>query len=153
MRKLIIIGLLATSAWGCQQKTEKQVPTTEPEKPQHEHVLIDGASQELSLNNGDKWLVNEEMRPFVKNGSDLIIDFDKAANKDAKVLATKLTEQNEQIVKSCTMTGKGHEELHKWLLPHMELVKSLGNSTDSVETANLIGQLQQSYSLYNQYFK
>lgn len=153
MRKLIIIGLLATLAWGCQQRSEKQVPTTESKKPQHEHVLNNGDSQELSLNNGDKWIVNEEMRPFVQKGSELVTDFYKASNKDAKVLASQLTEQNDQIVKSCTMTGKGHEELHKWLLPHMELVKSLSNSPDSVVTANLISQLQQSYSLYNQYFK
>ena len=51
------------------------------------------------------------------------------------------------------MDGKSHDELHKWLHPHLELVKELENSSDENEAKEIVLKLQKSNEMYHQYFK
>lgn len=50
------------------------------------------------------------------------------------------------------MKGKSHDELHKWLYPHLELVKELDNETDAVKAKEIVVKLQNSYQQYQIYF-
>lgn len=50
------------------------------------------------------------------------------------------------------MDGKSHDELHKWLHPHLEIVKALENETDATKANGFVLQLQYSYQHYHQYF-
>jgi len=50
------------------------------------------------------------------------------------------------------MKGKSHDELHKWLYPHLELVKELDNETDTVKAKEIVVKLQNSYQQYQIYF-
>src|SRR5690554_5471571 len=84
----------------------------------------DAPTQELGieLDNGAKWKVNEEMIPFVHNAEAILGQY---KGGDYKKLAEQLANENKKLINSCTMKGKSHDELHKWLHPHLELVKDL----------------------------
>ena len=56
-------------------------------------------------------------------------------------------------MKSCTMKGESHDELHKWLHPHMELVEELSKAKTDEKANELVSQLRESYQSYNQYFQ
>ncbi len=43
------------------------------------------------------------------------------------------------------MDGKSHDELHKWLHPHLEIVKALANETDAEKSNKIVSKLQKSY--------
>lgn len=108
---------------------------------------------EIKLNNGEKWEVNAEMKPHIEQGAKLLSDYLAQSGSDYKKLAEDLKAQNDQLVQSCTMKGESHEELHKWLHPHINLVDQLAKANDPKEAQTLITQLEQSFKTYQNYFK
>lgn len=92
------------------------------------------------------------MKPFVIKGEELVNNYIKNKKTDYKILAENLKDQNTQLIKSCTMSGKSHDELHKWLHPHLEIVKALENETDEIKAGEIVKQLQHSYQEYHNYF-
>jgi len=105
------------------------------------------------LNNGEKWLVNEEMKPFIQAGSDLVETYIKTSDTDFHRLSEQLKAQNDQLISSCTMSGKSHDELHKWLHPHLNLVKQLSEAGSSEAAQPIVSALQQSYQDFGKYFQ
>lgn len=128
--------------------------------PQHKegasgHTLdtTEATTEALSLHNGKKWKVNEEMKPFIMESEKMLRDFIKKNAKDYSALAEKLKEKNTGLIKSCTMKGESHDELHKWLHPHMELIEELQKAENSEEAEAVIVKLNNSFETYNEYFK
>lgn len=107
----------------------------------------------IELNNGQKWKVNEEMKPHIEKGRELLNAYLADGSTDHEQLAEDLQEQNSKLIKSCTMDGKAHDELHNWLHPHLELVKTLRDAETEDEAAKTINELKASYELYDQYFE
>jgi len=150
MKKTILLGISALLFWSCNNSTEKSTAHQQTENhAEHHHVE---SSDAVELNNGEKWLVNEEMKPFVWKGEELVNTYIQNGKTDYKTLAEQLKDQNTQLIKSCTMTGKSHDELHKWLHPHLEIVKTLENEADATKTNEIVSQLKYSYQQYHQYF-
>ncbi len=92
------------------------------------------------------------MKPFVVKGEELVNSYIQNKQTDYKALAQQLIEQNNQLIKSCTMNGKSHDELHKWLHPHLEIVNALEEEKDAAKANEIVLQLQKSYQDYHQYF-
>jgi len=150
MKKVIVFGMSLMLLWSCNNSTEKS--TTHQETENHAEHRHDESSEAIELNNGEKWLVNEEMKPFVLKGEELVNTYIQDGKTDYKTLAEQLKDQNSQLIKSCTMDGKSHDELHKWLHPHLDIVKTLENETDAIKANEIVSQLQYSYQHYHQYF-
>jgi hypothetical protein len=51
------------------------------------------------------------------------------------------------------MKGKAHDELHKWLLPCIDLVKELSEAKDETEASKHFKTIQISFTTFNQYFQ
>lgn len=107
----------------------------------------------LNLNNGEKWTVNIEMRPFIEQGNQLLNDYIAQKSVDHKKLAAELKAKNDNLVESCTMSGESHDQLHKWLHPHMELVEKLGETSDPKVAESIVAQLEHSFLTYQNYFQ
>jgi len=150
MKKTILLGLSVFLFWSCNNSSEKSATHQQEEThPTHHH---EESSEAIELNNGEKWVVNNEMKPFVSKGAELVYVYVQENKTDFKELATQLKDQNNQLVKSCSMNGKSHDELHKWLHPHLELVKELENESNATKASEIIAQLQYSYLQYHKYF-
>lgn len=150
MKNAIVLGFSGLILWGCNNTSEKTTIHNETETHAvHSH---DDADEAIEFNNGEKWIVNEEMKPFVNKGEELVNEYIQQNKTDFKALAAQLKEQNSELIKSCTMQGKSHDELHKWLHPHLELVKELENETEASKANKIVLQLQDSYRQYHQYF-
>ena len=104
----------------------------------------------IELNDGQKWKVNAEMTPHILDGEKILNEYD---NSDYKALAKELKAKNDSLIKSCTMNGASHDELHKWLHPHMGLVKELGKAKDEEKASPIIKQLKESFHTFNTYFE
>lgn len=104
----------------------------------------------IELNNGQKWKVNEEMTPFILAGYKILNEY---SGTDFRALAKQLKSENNSLIKSCTMDGKSHDELHKWLHPHLELVDELKNAESEQKATEIIASLKKSYQAYNAYFE
>jgi hypothetical protein len=51
------------------------------------------------------------------------------------------------------MNGESHDQLHKWLHPHMQLVDKLEKAGDHEEANKFILRLKKSFKTYKQYFQ
>lgn len=151
MKKITVFAMSLLFLWSCNNASEKQTAQQETNKHAEHHQ--DGNANAIELNNGEKWIVNEEMKPFVSKGEELINAYIQNNQTDYKALAQDLNKQNEQLVKSCTMNGKSHDELHKWLHPHLETVKTLENETEATKANKMVLDLQDSYEQYHKYFQ
>lgn len=107
----------------------------------------------INLNNGEKWIVNSEMKPHIEKGNELLSDFISKKDEDYKKLAKNLKAQNNYLIKSCTMKGESHDELHKWLHPHMELIEKLSNADNIEKAEDIISELNKSFETYQNHFQ
>lgn len=148
LKSILLIIALCFTLLSCGNKTAEN---TVAEQETHDELHQESLGT-LELNGGEKWVVNDEMKPYVLKGNELAERFIKENKSDYTTLAKNLKEQNNQLIESCTMTGKSHEELHKWLYPHLELVDELEKATDENEAQNIIRQLLDSYRVYSEYF-
>lgn len=122
--------------------TEQQVDSQEEVTPTH--------SDELQLNKGEKWKVNTEMLPFIIESENHVKNFD---GSDIDSLLVTLKSLNTQLISSCTMTGEAHDELHKWLHPHLSLIKEMTAET-SLEVKNQkLEKLEESFQIFHVFFE
>lgn len=157
MKKEIIIGLSSLIlAVSCGTKetpvTETAAPpVAQPAAEEHHH----DSSDSIELNNGEKWKVVPEMMKYIKAMEEDVTKF-KTANaivlKDYHELGKKLQANIDLLTSNCTMEGKAHDELHKWLLPYIEMVDQLNKSADAKEAQAIFEKIVTSFATMNRYF-
>lgn len=115
---------------------------------QHSH-----SHEAIALNKGEKWSVNAEMKPHIMEGEIILKEYIANGETDYQTLAKALEYQNSNLIKSCTMKGKSHDELHKWLHPHMELIAELDKAASIEDAGKVIAALETSFATFNTYFQ
>lgn len=152
MNKIILTLTIGSFLlYGCGNSTNEK-SNNNRETATHQQNQQDD-EQTIRLNNGEKWLVNEEMKPFILEAENILTEYINNNLSDYKTLAEQLKEKNSGLIKSCTMKGESHDELHKWLYPHIELIESLSKAESTEEASEIIANLQASFLTYNQYFQ
>ena len=107
----------------------------------------------LELNNGEKWTIIESMIVYIRAMENDVASFENTPKKDYSALADKLKENIGLLTSNCTMEGKAHDELHKWLMPYIDQVKALSKPKDDETAEEVFKQLQSSFKTFNQHFK
>lgn len=130
----------------CSTETEQNVEEPISEH-QHEH------DEAIELDNGAKWVVVDEMMGHIENMEKDLEQFENQEEKDYSDLASKLGENIDLLTSSCTMTGKAHDELHKWLLPYIDLVGELSSAEDDTAAKAAYKEIQASFETFNTYFE
>jgi len=153
MKKIIFLAASSIILWSCKNNAENNKPTIDTTIQEKQQETHNETSEVIELNNGNKWLINIEMKPFITEGQKLVDAFIKNNSTEYAALAKNLQLQNEQLIQSCTMDGKSHDELHKWLHPHLELVKELSATKDASKAKELVAQLQKSYHSFGEFFE
>jgi len=150
MIKSITVLAISLALFSCgntsNEKPKEQTITHE----EHQH---ENETQTIQLINGEKWVVNEEMKPHILEAENILNDYIKNNLSNYKTLAEQLKAKNSGLIKSCTMKGESHDELHKWLHPHVQLIETLEKCTNNDEAAKVIEQLNASFETYHQYFQ
>jgi len=153
MKKLIIlIPLISLFLFSCSNAAnEKSNEKTQFVIQQENHH--NDESEAIELNNGEKWKVDANMITHIHNMENDIISFTEIKQKNYKSLSEKLQSNIDLLTSNCTMKGKAHDELHKWLLPYIDLVKELSEAKDPTEAEKQFQNIQTSFNTFNQYFQ
>ncbi|MBK9328772.1 MAG: hypothetical protein IPM95_05495 [Sphingobacteriales bacterium] len=150
--KLAIAAMFMSSLMvSCGNATDK--PNEQKEASSQTDHHHEGESEDIELNNGERWKVDAKMIMHIRNMENDIVSFAKAEQKDYKSLAENLQTNIDLLTSNCTMKGKAHDELHKWLLPYIDLVKELSEAKDETEAAKQFENIQTSFNTFNQYFQ
>jgi TolA-binding protein len=153
MKKITIsFTLISLFLFSCSntsnEKSKQQTETVTHEEHQHSDDV-----QIIELNNGEKWKVEGNMITHIRNMEIDINSFANVEQKDFKSLAEKLQSNIDLLTSNCTMEGKAHDELHKWLLPYIDVVKELSEAKDETEASKQFKNIQTSFTTFNQYFQ
>ena len=153
MKKItILIPVISLFLFSCgnasNEKSKEQTETVTHEEHQHNAEI-----QTIELNNGEKWKVDAPMLIHIRTMENDIISFLKEDPKNYAVLSKKLLVNIDSLTSNCTMKGKAHDELHKWLLPYIDLAKELSEAKDETEASKHFENIQISFTTFNQYFQ
>lgn len=153
MKKITIsFTLISLFLFSCRntsnEKSKQQTETVTHEEHQHSDDV-----QIIELNNGEKWKIEGNMITHIRNMEIDINSFANVEQKDFKSLAEKLQSNIDLLTSNCTMEGKAHDELHKWLLPYIDIVKELSEAKDETEASKQFKNIQTSFTTFNQYFQ
>ena len=142
--KIAFLATVILLLFSCNTKS-KEEKTTEIKTEEHQH----SESETIQLNNGEKWKVDDNMMIHIRNMEKEVVHFDQEKSTNYSLLANKLKTNIDILTSNCTMKGQAHDELHKWLVPYIELVDSFSEE----KSANQFTEIQNSFLTFNQYFK
>ncbi len=150
MKKLALLFISSALLISCgNDPATSSVQTTEPvtnEPGNHE-------SEHLQLNDGAKWKVNEDMMVHVVKMKEDVSSFDGSTLKQHILLASGLKVHISNITSNCTMEGKAHDELHKWLIPYISLIDELNESTTEEAAQDKLSEIKNSLETFDTYFQ
>ena len=140
----IVLFAFGLVLFSCNTKS-KEEKTNEMNTVEHQH----SENEAIQLNDGEKWKVDDNMMRHIRNMEKDVIKFDKENGANYSLLAEKLKANIELLTSNCTMKGKAHDELHKWLVPFIELVDAFSKD----KSANQLTEMKNSFLTFNQYFQ
>lgn len=107
----------------------------------------------IELNDGKKWKVVDEMLAYIRLMEKDVTDFQELENQQFSILAKNLQANVDLLTSNCTMTGKAHDELHKWLLPYIDLVDELAKAENEERAKATYTSIQSSFETFNVFFE
>ncbi|NUM31605.1 MAG: hypothetical protein HUU47_04700 [Bacteroidetes bacterium] len=117
---------------------------------EHQHNT---ENDSISLNEGKKWKVNTDMMLHISKMKSDVAIFEKNKKRDYNTLAKNLSKGLDSLTSNCTMEGKAHDELHKWLVPFIELVDEFSENTESKEAEHLYLKIKSSFEEFDKFFE
>ncbi len=152
LKSILIASTVTLFLASCGDKPKQEThQETDTVTVEHHHNNHDSGA--LELDNGERWVVNSEMKPHLFESEELLNHYLDSGSSDYQTLAAELKEKNTALIKSCTMEGKSHDELHKWLHPHIVLLEELSQANSEEEANRLVSELQESFAIYHEYFQ
>ncbi len=105
--------------------------------------------EDMSLNNGYKWEMDEHTRNAFNEmaKSFLSIDISLLRADALKSQGIMLQKSLDNLIQGCTMEGDAHEQLHTFLMEYMPEISALSN-TGNIENAEKIQYYLKAYSQY-----
>jgi len=111
------------------------------------------ASEELVLNNGTKWQIDQATGNNVAHLQQICKKITGNTLADYHQVGTMLQSGIDQMIKECRMKGPDHLALHKWLEPLMEQVAQLSQATNAASAKKHFNEVKKRLIMFNQYFK
>ena len=107
----------------------------------------------IEIEDNKKWVVVEDMMVHIQNMSDDIKSTANAETLDFEGLEESLEGNIGLLTSNCTMTGKAHDELHKWLVPFIGLVDELNKAENYDDKQIVFQSLEESMLEFDAYFE
>jgi hypothetical protein len=147
--RYFIFTLSALALASCDQPVKKQTLNSSVTQEPHDHT-----HQPIELNNGQKWKVVPEMLTYIRNMEKDVNSFVSTGKMTNYISLGRSLKQNiDGLTSSCTMEGQAHDELHKWLLPYIEMVDQLVNAGNQQLAEEEYIRIKSSFKEFNIYFE
>lgn len=107
----------------------------------------------LSLNNGDRWEMDDHTRKMSSKMEKTFFGADHSNQASLNALGGQLETQLGELVNGCTMSGEAHNQLHIFLSDYIPTVKNLANAKDYETARNSAIKLKGNLETYKKHFK
>lgn len=154
MKKSVIISVfLLILLAGCKEKEAQAVTTEAPEKKNVLNVQEEPAwKKDIQLNNGQQWQANDETTEGILKMTELIEKSNPSTPEDYQNLGKRLNEENNLVIKKCTMKGPSHDNLHIYLQPLIGKIGELRTVESSEKGEQLLAEIKDHLEAYHSYF-
>lgn len=95
----------------------------------------------------------EPMMKHVRNLEQDVRTLESSSEKDHAALAKKIDEHTKQLISNCTMNGEGHDALHHWLMPFLQLNKDYAAAPDAAARSAKYKEIQDSLAAFHERFE
>ena len=140
---LLVLGLVLGS-FGC---------STSPRGSADPGHSVHPNYAKLELNDGKKWVMAKPMMAHIRNLEKEVQEFESTTGQDDAVLAKAIEENLGGLVTNCTMEGKAHDELHKWLMPFLGMSAAYAKATDPLDQQAKLQEIKESLRVFHSYFE
>ena len=149
MRAFILIVLvIIISISACKDNPKNTTPVNTSTE---DISLLDTLT--LRLNNGEKWVANNETQIGILKMDSIIRAFKSNGNENYLSLGENLSKQTSYIIKSCNMTGDAHDQLHVVLVPMLDEISILKDSDNKEESESALNELEDLIEGYFSHFQ
>src|SRR5690625_5990309 len=108
MKKIILLMLAGFLLGSCNNGKD----SSNTDFAEHEHNVTTADHYEMvELNDGVRWLVNDEMKPYVMQGESRVKSIIENKENDYKALFEELKEQKYMMIDNCSMDVIRHDVL------------------------------------------
>ena len=146
--KLLITLLLVILISSCKKNSQKSVSNSVETE---DISLLDTLT--LKLNNGEKWVANNETQIGIVKMDSIIKKFKNDETNNYLGLGNDLSKQTGFIIKSCNMTGEAHDQLHVVLVPMLDEISILKESKNTEDSITALVELELLIKAYFSHFE
>lgn len=151
---ILIFSLLF---FACNPELEKKAdsavqPSTENHSGHHENEQ----DEQLTLNNGMKWKLDEVTRNNIEAIQEMVESMEAETNRTIKEYnadGKKIEDQLNKLIQDCKMEGKNHEMLHLWLIPFINEVKILSITNEIKDAEKTFFHIDQELHRFDLFFE
>jgi len=129
------------------------VACTSNEAAPKKAIVENAHPHDLNLNEGEKWKVVPEMLKSIRTMEFEVNNFKGTTSSEFKNYGKRMSELINDLTSSCTMEGEAHDELHKWLIPFIELNDALIKSDSIEQSSELVVKQKKEIKRFNTYFE
>jgi len=148
MKKIILVALMTLS-------TTFATYGYTAEEHSHGHDSHDSAAApaNLSLNNGERWEMDDHTRTMSQMMQKTFFSADHSTLEGLNTAGTTLEQQLQELITGCTMTGKAHDQLHVFLNEHVPTINALTKAEDYASARENAIRLKGQLEAYQKHFK
>ena len=150
---LIPIAAVLLSATACKKTTEeKMIEKQEVLQEPNNIAFNNNWTENIELNNGEKWQANAETTTQVAKMLNLLETTPTNTVEEYHDLASSLNLEKNILIKKCTMKDAAHNHLHTFLEPLMEKITALAEAESVEDAISIKRAIQENLDLYSTYF-
>lgn len=112
----------------------------------------EGTGIKVELNEGKRWKANEATNVGIANMQKIVATSIETENPDLIEVSSALKTEFDLIFKNCTMTGKGHDQLHNYLLPMLGWMRRMKEGTPE-ESERAFEEISDHLFTYSKFFE
>lgn len=151
MKQILFLIIACGILTGCGNPDNSERTKAEsPAQKTHTHT---GEEETIELNNGEKWKVDANMMVHINSMETEVLAFNGTTLPEYKTLSASLQQNIELLTSNCTMEGKAHDELHKWLVPFIDLVDVFAGATNEEDAEDHYVHIKTSLTRFHKYFE
>ncbi|MFT5823380.1 MAG: hypothetical protein ACI8ZM_004641 [Crocinitomix sp.] len=145
--------LISVVLFSCGNQEEKLAIDITSDSTEVTPTEVEANPHDLIMIAGEKWVIDEGMRISIDSIEMGMQAFSGATLADYEDLSGDLKHHTKSVILNCTMKGQAHDELHKWLLPFIDLRKELIGITTVDEGKVIAADLNNELTIFNTYFE
>jgi len=163
MRKKTILLVGAIALFTSCNDTKKKDTTTETIVVEETHKEVKTDTKSNTLNNDwiadikldgtVKWDANIETTQGVNKMKKNIAEANFKTVEDYRALASLLNNEKNFVIQKCTMKGPSHDNLHIFLLPLIDKINLLVETTSIQEGSEITESIIKNLNAYEKYFQ